>query len=199
VSRQSRQKSRRHKKSKPPSEGHSSPQTASLIPNRYVPRDHAPRNVSNLAAERRTTDEWAGLVSRVQDSARWRELGLEARHIPGKHDVGVYDTNNHRVATVQDNRALVEPRSKVSGTFLSASGDHWDQLYRLLAERNRPTVAHDEFTPIQDEELTAILCASARTVERATLASRVIWDRFQGFGQSIQLPGDEFTTRRSGR
>lgn len=196
MSKQSRRKSKRHRNTTSIQTSRPSP-WPSLGTDHYMTRrrTRTEPSASSTAAQRPTKDEWAAFASRVQESARLDDLGLEARHLPGKLDIGIYDADNHRVATVWDERARVDPGVRLSADFL-AEGDRWDRLHELLAELIQAAVQSDEFHSIVDEQMTVVMPegASAETVERAVRCSRVIWDHFRGLARPIELPGNQFTT-----
>lgn len=197
MSKESRRKSKRHRNAKPTQTDRPSPAPNSLNLEHYMARGRARTEpaASSTAAQRRTKDEWAAFASRVQKSASLHELGLEARHLTGKPDVGIYDADNRRVATVWDERARVDPRARLSADFL-AEGVHWVRLHQLLAEVVQASVRSNEIHTTADEQMTAVMPegASLETVARAKRASRVIWDHFRGLACPIELPGSQFTT-----
>jgi hypothetical protein len=158
-------------------------------------RARTEQSASSTAAQRRTADEWDAFASEVQESACLDELGLEARHLPGRLDIGIYDADNHRVGTVWDGRARVDSVGGVSADFLT-EGEHWTRLHGLLADLVHTSVQADEFQPIADEQMTVVMMrdASPETVARAKRASSVIWDHFRGLACPIELAGNQFTT-----
>lgn len=192
MSKQSRRKSKRHRK----------PQTKQTSHQSYWPPagddyEARLRVVSNTAANpHRTEEAWEAFAACVQEKAGLDELGLAARHLdfPNTQDVRIYDADNHRVAIVSDDGASVEGHGGVSGDFLR-DGNHWDRLHKLLVDQTGASAETDGFHPISEEQMTAAMPTSAgpKTVERAKQASRVIWERFHALAHPIELPGKQFS------
>jgi hypothetical protein len=194
MSKQSRRKSKRHRKPQAKQTSHQSYWYRQPLGDDYEARL---RVVSNTAAKpQRTKEAWEAFAARVQEKAGLDELGLAARHLdlPNAQDVRIYDADNHRVAIVSDEGASVEGHGGVSGDFLG-DGNHWDRLHTLLVDQTGASAETYEFHPISDEQMTAAMPASAvpKTVERAKQASRVIWERFHALAHPIELPGKQFS------
>lgn len=197
MSKQSRRKSKRHRGAKPAPPNPPRRLWPPFDVYHYMSLDRVPpeRKAPNSATPRRSDAEWAKFASRVQESARLHVLGLEARHLPGKQDIGIYNEDNHRVATVLDNRARVESRTWVAGDFLG-DGEHWDHLHALLAEASPAEERAPEFRAIPNEQVTTAVppSASRDSRERAERASETIREHFHGLACPVELAGDQFTT-----
>jgi hypothetical protein len=205
MSKQSRRKSRRHRKPQVRLTGRQSYPHRTPADGDNNARYRADRRSSAatpLSSDaRRTTREWDEFVAKVQEKAGLDELGLIARHLPNKQDVRIYDADQRRMATVSDDGARIESLGEpsrslpVSRDFLG-EGDHWDRVHSALAEQLKTSEHAQEFPTIVDEQITAVAPAGASldVVELAQRASRVVWELFGALAHPIELPGEQFNT-----
>jgi hypothetical protein len=165
MSKQSRRKSRRHRKPQVRLTGRQSYPHRTPADGDNNARYRADRRSSAatpLSSDaRRTTREWDEFVAKVQEKAGLDELGLIARHLPNKQDVRIYDADQRRMATVSDDGARIESLGEpsrslpVSRDFLG-EGDHWDRVHSALAEQLKTSEHAQEFPTIVDEQITAV-------------------------------------------
>jgi hypothetical protein len=102
MSKQSRRKSKRHRKPQAKHTSHQSYWYRPLAGDDYEARL---RVVSNTAAKpQRTKEAWEAFAARVQERAGLDELGLTARNLdlPNAQDERNSDAENHRLSKVFD-------------------------------------------------------------------------------------------------